>query len=137
MATSDALALLDRLYDTFRSGDAALWEESIADDAVLVGTDPSEFWTDAAEAKVALRAQLTEMKDAGVTFRPGEPISRTIGDDAVLVIDRPIIALSNGGEQQLRLSVLFTGPADSLRIQHFHLSVPATNEDVLDTTLTT
>lgn len=137
MATSDALALLDRLYDSFGSGDAALWEASIADDAVVIGTDPNEYWTDASEAKTAIRAQLAEMSGAGISLRPGEPIARNIGDEAILVVDRPTIGLSGGGELQVRLSAVFIGAADSLRLLHFHLSVPASNEDVLDTTLTT
>lgn len=137
MPTSDALALLDRLYKSFGTGDASSWSDAIADDAVLVGTDPNEFWTDATAARAALKAQLGEMKDAGISFQPGHQEVRELGGDIVLVVDQPTITLPDGGSQQVRLTALIDGQGDGVQLKHFHLSVPVKNEDVLDTTLTT
>jgi len=135
--TTDVSTVIDRLYNSFETGDAAAWEELLADDAVVIGTDPNEFWDDMGSAMTALRAQLNEMKDAGMKLEPGNRLTRNVGSGVTLFVDRPTLKLGDGGTVPLRLSIVIADVGSALTIKHIHLSVPAANEDVLDTALTT
>jgi len=54
-ATDDMRELLDRMYDSFASGDPTVWTDNVADDVLGIGTDADEWWEGRSLiAKVAL-----------------------------------------------------------------------------------
>jgi ketosteroid isomerase-like protein len=128
--------LLPKLYDTFRTGDAAAWTEHLADDVLGFGTDPAEFWTGAGKVAEVVAAQARELHAGGMRMTPGDPRITAHGDTA-WAVDRPALHLADGGEVPARLTLVATLDGGELRIRHFHFSVGVRNEDALGQELPT
>ncbi len=127
-----------RLYQAFEQGDAdlALVLTSQEQGVLNIGTDPDEWWSDYATFERVARAQLREMRDAGVRFQPGDPQcyqEGTVGWCA----DRARIMLPDGTEQAMRLTVVFHQEGDEWKLVQSHSSFGVRNEASLGTDLTT
>jgi ketosteroid isomerase-like protein len=135
MTASDVRDLLDGMYASFHTGETAAWTDHMAEDVVAIGTDPGEWWDSRTALGPAMTAQLREMSAAGIRFTEGAAHVVDHGD-FVWVADRPTIHLGDGTEVATRFTVIASRRDDQLQIEHFHLSVGASNEDVLDQELT-
>jgi hypothetical protein len=133
---TDASGLLNDLYDSFSTGDAAVWTKGLADDVIGIGTDPDEFWEGAAAVAKVGAEQVQQMSAAGLKVQPGK--ARTFSDgDTSWVIDTPTLQLPDGGTLPMRMTLIASRQNGELRIRHFHLSAAVSNEDALGQELPT
>jgi ketosteroid isomerase-like protein len=135
---ADALrTLLPALYASFGSGDATAWTAHLADDVVVIGTDPDEWWEGQDLVARMAATQLQEMSAAGVQMTAGTP--RIVGHgDVAWAVDSPTLQLPDGTATPLRVTLIATlDPDGALRIRHGHYSVGAVNEEVFGQQLTT
>ena len=135
-ASDDMRALLGGLYDAFGNGDASAFLNSLAEDAVGIGTDEAEFWVGGAVIGPIVRQQVTEMSGAGIRVTPGEPMIGESGD-AVWAVDRPTLHLPDGSSSTLRATLLATRDGDRIVVRQMHVSVGAPNAEVVQRELTT
>jgi hypothetical protein len=134
--TDDMRELLDRMYDSFASGDAIVWTESVADDAIGIGTDVDEWWEGREVIGHIAGTQVQEMSRAGVRLAAGDPRIFQHGD-AVWSVDQPMLHLGDGTATPLRVTAVAVSQAGRLKLKHFHYSAPSVNEEVFQQELTT
>jgi ketosteroid isomerase-like protein len=130
VATADVQELLEGIYGSFGSGDASAWIDHLGDEVVGIGTDPDEWW-DSPEVVARVAAeQVRIMSEAGITVTGGDARVSEDGN-VVWVADRPVIHGGGGSHTAARLTLVAVRHGGHLRIAQFHLSVGATNEDVV------
>ncbi len=127
-----------RYYQALQQGDAALATGLTSrEDGVLgIGTDPNEWWSDYPTLERIFTTQLREMREAGVTFQPGEAQcyqEGTVGWCA----DRPRLSLPDGTEVPARLTAVFHREAGDWKMVQFHTSIGVSNAEAIGTDLTT
>jgi hypothetical protein len=127
--------LLTNFYASFSSGLPTGWEDSLADDVVVIGTDQAEWLQGKDQVVPVLQAQMTEMSEAGMRVEAGE---RRIGaaGGAVWVADAPTMWLADDTALTMRLTAVATTDGERLQVKQLHVSVGVPNEDVLRQTLT-
>jgi ketosteroid isomerase-like protein len=128
-------ALLDEFYGAVEAGDASSFDEALAADVIMVGTDEAEWWEGPGEALRAMRAQFAEMSDAGVRFTGGHYQIVAQGD-VVWAVDRPTVHLADGTATPLRMTAVATAEGDHLVVRHMHLSAAAPNQEIVKQELT-
>ena len=133
-ATDDMRELLDRMYDSFASGDPTVWTDNVADDVLGIGTD--EWWEGRSMIANVVTAQVEEMSSEGVWLTSGQPHIVACGD-VVWSVDRPVLHLGNGTETPLRVTAIAVSAHGSLQLKHFHYSVGSGNAEVFQQELTT
>lgn len=129
-------AFLNELYASFASGDPTVWIDSLAADAVLIGTDPAEWWQGKDGLTDVVVAQLGEMNSAGMRLVGGPNPHIVAHNGGGWIADRPVLHLKDGTEVPLRLTLLASVQDGALLIQHMHLSVGVANEEMLQQELT-
>ena len=136
MSLADEMsALLAAFYGSLESGDSSALEESFAPDLLIIGTDEAEWWRGKDEAQRVVRAQINEMKSAGVRFTAGEP-NIVVKGDVVWAADRPTVQLGDGTTTQMRLTAVAVREGNGLMLYQLHASVGAPNEEVIKQELT-
>ena len=133
-ATDDMRELLDRMYDSFASGDPTVWTDNVADDVLGIGTD--EWWEGRSMIANVVTAQVEEMSSEGVRLTSGQPHIVACGD-VVWSVDRPVLHLGDGTETPLRVTAIAVSAHGSLQLKHFHYSVGSGNAEVFQQELTT
>ena len=133
-ATDDMRELLDRMYDSFASGDPTVWTDNVADDVLGIGAD--EWWEGRSMIANVVTAQVEEMSSEGVWLTSGQPHIVACGD-VVWSVDRPVLHLGNGTETPLRVTAIAVSAHGSLQLKHFHYSVGSGNAEVFQQELTT
>jgi ketosteroid isomerase-like protein len=128
-------ALLASFYSSLESGDSSALEASFAPDILVVGTDEAEWWRGKDEAQRVVRAQMDEMKSAGVRFTGGHADIVERGD-VVWAADRPTVELADGTTSQMRLTAVAVREGDALVLHQMHASMGAPNEEVVGRELT-
>ena len=128
--------LVNQLYSSFSSDEADAWVSRTADDVIVIGTDPDEWWEGRDRVTNMVTAQLREMSDAGVRLVADDPRIYEQGD-VVWSIDRPVLHLRDGTKVPMRLTVIAIVEAEELRVKHCHYSVGAVNEETFGQELTT
>jgi len=137
MSITDRLReLLEGMYDGFGSGDASVWIDHLAEDAIGIGSDPDEYWRGREVLARVIAEQVKQMSGEGIKVRPGNPTFHAEGDTA-WAVDRPSIELPTGDVLPVRLTVVVTSRDDALKIRHFHMSAGTTNEESIGMQLTT
>ena len=119
---SEELAGLVRgLYTAMGSGDADAVEAfySLSGQAVFLGTDRAEFWTDSARHNQDVRPY---WERAGNLLTPGELLAFECGEVG-WTVDRPTIELATGERFETRLTFVFHREDGAWRIVHAHTSV--------------
>ena len=119
---SDELAgLVRELYTAMGSGDADAVEVfySLRPEAVFLGTDEAEFWTDSVRHNQEVRPY---WERAGNVVTPGELLAYECGDVG-WTVDRPTIELASGERFPTRLTFVFHREEGAWRIVHAHTSV--------------
>jgi hypothetical protein len=134
-AATDMAELLGALYATLSTGDASAWEESLASDVLVIGTDDAEWWQGKDAALRVIDAQVTELHEAGARYIGGKAEIGSAGD-TVWAADRPTLRLADGTAVPLRVTAVATREGDSLVIRQAHVSVGAPNEEILQQSLT-
>jgi hypothetical protein len=135
-ATSDMRTFLNELYASFTRGETAVWEDGLASDALIIGTDETEWWQGTREYVPVLRAQVAEMHGAGIAMTGGHAPVVGASGDAVWAADRPTMRLGDGTEMQMRLTIVARYDGDHLLINHMHLSCGTPNEESVKQVLT-
>jgi hypothetical protein len=137
MATAQEMReSLDRLYDSFGSGDPTVCTASAADDVIGIGSDPDECWEGRSQVVRVVAAQVEKMSTSGVYLQAGDLRIFAHGN-VVWSVDRPVLHLGDGSEVPMRVTVIAVSEAGILRLKHFHYSVGAPNEDVFQQVLVT
>lgn len=137
MATADDMrAFVDQLYDTFASGDPAVWTSRTADDVIGIGSDPGEWWEGRNAITSIVTAQVRETSEAGMRLVADDPRIYEHGE-VVWSVDRPVLHLGDGAEIPMRVTLIAVVEEGTLRLKHFHYSVGAVNETVFRQELTT
>jgi adenylate cyclase len=119
---SEELAGLVRgLYAAMGSGDADAVEAfySLSGQAVFLGTDRAEFWTDSARHNQDVRPY---WERAGNLLTPGELLAFECAEVG-WTVDRPTIELATGERFETRLTFVFHREDGAWRIVHAHTSV--------------
>jgi hypothetical protein len=127
--------LLANFYAAFSSGLPTGWEDSVADDVLVIGTDEAEWLQGKERVVPVLAAQMAEMSEAGIRVDGNDPQVGVAGS-TVWVADQPTLRLADGEPLTMRLTLVATQEDDHLVIRQLHVSVGAPNEDVLNQTLT-
>ncbi len=127
-----------RFYQAFERGDANLALELMSrEEGVLsIGTDPDEWWNDAATLERVYTAQLREMHDAGIRLQPGDPQCYAEGNVGWCA-DRARFILPDGTEQMVRLTGVFHREGGEWKMVQSHASIGVRNQETIGTDLTT
>jgi hypothetical protein len=128
--------LLTELYAAFGSGNPSAWVDHLTDDVLGVGTDPDEWWEGRDTVVRVGTAQVEQLANAGMQVLGGTP--RIFDHGSMLVaVDRPTLHSPDGQTIPSRFTVVAVNDGNGLRIQHFHLSIGAENEEALGQELPT
>ena len=127
-----------RFYQAFERGNAtlALTLKSREEGMLAIGTDPDEWWSDSATMERVYATQLNEMREAGITLRPGDPQCYQEGSVGWCA-DRAAIVLPDGTQQPIRLTGVFHQEGGDWKMVQSHSSLGVPNEQALGTDLTT
>jgi hypothetical protein len=132
--STELAALLQSIYTAVSNGDADTLSQSLTarDGLLFIGTDPNEWYDDAADVKTMLTAQAS----AGVTVRGGDIVAYEEGTVG-WVADRGAFILPDGGESPFRITAVFHRENGHWKLVQEHASVAASNEQVIGTSLDT
>jgi ketosteroid isomerase-like protein len=127
-----------RVYDAFGRADPEAYERMLSHDkdSLHIGTDQKEWWDGFEVVSRAVRAQLGEIKAAGVSLVPGEQRVHAEGSVA-WVVDRPSFRLPDGTEEPLRFTAVFHREDGEWKMIHSHISLGVPNETAIGRELTT
>ena len=120
---------------SLETGDATVWADALAEDALVIGTDEVEWWQGRSAAMSLIREQVRELHEAGVRYSGSDPQVVEAGD-VLWVADRPDVVLPDGTAMPARVTAVVTRDGDAVLIRQMHVSVGAPNEDVLQQELT-
>jgi ketosteroid isomerase-like protein len=70
---------VNELYDALQSGDIDTFASRLTDDAVVIGTDPDEWWQGRQAIAQAFGAQ-SEAMEGGFNVEPGDIVGYALGD---------------------------------------------------------
>jgi ketosteroid isomerase-like protein len=137
-ATDEVRALTLRFYEMFSSGDARAANELISAEGgtLVIGTDPSEWWSDRGEIVNTLSAQAKEISESGIRIEPGEIVARA-EDGIAWVADRPKFVMPDGSAVEARVTGVFRREGGSWKIAQWHASLGVQNEEAIGQDLTT
>ena len=133
-ASPELQDLTKRLAEAVGAGDATFLERHTSRQAgvAFLGTDPDEWWTDAAGLARALAAQ----QGAGIAVLPGEPLAYREGDVG-WAVDRGLRFRVGNREIPWRLSVVYHREDGEWKMVHFHSSFGVPNAEAVGVELPT
>lgn len=132
---AEARRLLSDLYAAFGTGSSSGWQDNLADDVVVIGTDEAEWLMGRERVIPVLQAQMAEMRDGRVQLEMGEPQIGVLGR-AVWAADQPTMRMPDDYVLTMRMTLVATEEDGRLCIHQLHVSVGVPNEEVVDQTLT-
>jgi len=132
---AEAKRLLGDLYAAFGTGSSSGWQDNLAEDVVVIGTDEAEWLTGREQVIPVLQAQMLEMRGAGARLEMGEPRIGVAGA-TVWAADQPTMRVDGASAVTMRMTFVATEQDGRLCIHQLHASVGVPNEDVVDQTLT-
>lgn len=126
-----------RLYAAIASGDVAALDRffSDQDEALLIGTDPDEWWTGHATIVRAFRTQMEEM-GGGFPLVAGQPQAYADGNVGWVADRDARFQMPDGTEVPFRLTLVLHREAGTWRIVQQHVSFGLRNEEALGKALT-
>jgi hypothetical protein len=129
-------ALMQRVYEAFERGDGAYLEGLVARDAdaLMVGTDPREWWAGRETIVRVFRAQLAEV-GGRVRVEPGEQEAPAAGPVGWIAA-RAVFRLPAGAALPLRITAVFRRERGAWRIVQWHASVGVPNAEAIGQALT-
>jgi ketosteroid isomerase-like protein len=132
VADTELEQAVERFYRDLVLDHADWAPETVAetDAALVIGTDPAEWWEGHAEICAAWAE--SRMKHGGTELRPTRLSIRRYGDIG-LVTDEPAFSVEAAGAQgRFRLTLVFLQMANGgWRLLHLHASAPVDNEALL------
>jgi ketosteroid isomerase-like protein len=130
-----ARELLANFYAAFSTGLRTGWEDSMAEDVIVIGTDDAEWLQGRDRVAPVLQAQMAEMSEAGMHVDADDPQVGVAGS-TVWVADQPTLRMADGAPVSMRLTFVATEVDGRLVVKQLHVSVGVPNEEVLNQTLT-
>jgi ketosteroid isomerase-like protein len=126
--SSELKDLMLRFYEAVSTGDLAFMNRMLSSqhEVLLVGTDPSEWWTDPATVTQTLKAQA----QAGIKAVPGELLAYREGTVG-WVADRAKFVLPDGTEAPFRWTGVFHQEGGEWKLIQGHASVGVPNQEAL------
>jgi len=133
--SSELKALLLNFYEACTNGDTSFIKEitSRRDGALMIGTDPDEWWADYDTIIRVNEAQMQEM--GGIPIEAGEPEAYTEGTVG-WVADQAKFKLPDGTEIPLRLTGVFLKESGDWKVVQMHASIGVPNEEAFGQDLT-
>ena len=127
-----------RYYDAFASGDYTIYERMLSqtDGLLGIGTDPNEWWDSHATLVRISKAQIQELKGAGVSFIPGDLQCYREGSVGWSA-DRPTLRLPDGTNLPLRMTTVFHQENGEWKMVQFHTSIGVPNSEAVGAELPT
>jgi class 3 adenylate cyclase len=128
-------SLLLRLYATWEALDFDALREMVSaqSHALVVGTDPTEWWS----GSNGLEMWLMQVQELGpVTIRSAGPVAYCCGTVG-WIADRPVLTLQNGVTVHPRITAVAVIERGHWRFAQWHTSFGQTNEQSLGFSLTT
>ena len=125
-----------RFYTALSSRDLAFVKQHFSqqEGALVIGTDPQEWWAGHATIARIFEIQMQEMGQ--FTLEPGAPQAYS-ADSAGWAADRPTFRFADGTTFPIRLTLVFQKEGDAWTIVQMHASSGISNQDALGKTLTT
>jgi ketosteroid isomerase-like protein len=130
-----ARELLTNFYAAFSTGLPTGWEDSMAEDVIVIGTDDAEWLQGRDRIAPVLQAQMAEMSEAGMHVDADDPQVGVAGS-TVWVADQPTLRMADGAPVSMRLTFVATEEDGRLVVKQLHVSVGVPNEEVFSQTLT-
>ena len=130
-----ARELLTNFYAAFSTGLPTGWEDSMAEDVIVIGTDDAEWLQGRDRVAPVLQAQMAEMSAAGMRVDADDPQVGVAGS-TVWVADQPTLRMADGAPVSMRLTFVATEEDGRLVVKQLHVSVGVPNEEVFNQTLT-
>lgn len=129
--------ILSRFYQALETGDGPGILEFMSREqgALSIGTDPAEWWDDAAALERVYSSQPAEMRDAGVHIEAGE-IQCYRDGNVGWCADQPRFS-AVGREQRMRITAVFHKEGAGWKVVQSHASFGVKHTDALGTDLTT
>jgi hypothetical protein len=126
--SDEVVDLMLRYYDSMRRGDADDLESALAEDVVLVGSDPHEWWSGRDEIVLTYRRQF-ESVGGGFPINAGAEPSGHAHGDVGWFADRPTISLP-WVTVPFRLTAVTVRSGTEWKIAQMHFSVAVPNDQV-------
>jgi hypothetical protein len=125
--SQELLHALQALYIAMSSGNHHFVESfySLQDGGVFLGTDESEYWTDASRHNADVRSFFDGSEGRSAWATGPEPVARCEGSVG-WTVDRPTIRLPSGERIQARVTLIWHREGDAWRIVHSHASIGMT-----------
>ena len=120
-----------RLLEAYNTGDENFMERFTAPDVLVIGTDPEEWWDNSSIFLEAVRVQLKEFRDAGLTATPGKPQAYVDGRIG-WIADRPQFALPDGTAFESRVTAVVRWQEGQWKFVQQHFSLGVQNPDVTE-----
>jgi ketosteroid isomerase-like protein len=130
-----ARELLTNFYAAFSTGLPTGWEDSMAEDVIVIGTDDAEWLQGRDRVAPVLQAQMAEMSTAGMRVDADDPQVGFAGS-TVWVADQPTLRMADGAPVSMRLTFVATEVDARLVVKQLHVSIGVPNEEVFNQTLT-
>jgi ribulose-5-phosphate 4-epimerase/fuculose-1-phosphate aldolase len=130
--------ILQHFYQGFASGDPSAFERLMSrhEGILAIGTDPNEWWDNLETLTRVTRAQLQEMRAAGMSIVPGDAQCYREGSVG-WIADRPSFRLADGSEISTRVTMVLHQEDGEWKAVQFHTSIGVPNQDVAGVDLTT
>lgn len=128
--------LTRRLYDAMERGDGSVVAGLISNSeaALMIGTDPNEYWTDYETITRVWSKQLEEL--SGVKVEDADPHAYSSGDIAWMS-DRPTFRTPDDVRAPFRITGVFRREDGAWKLVQGHASIGVENEEAIGTELTT
>lgn len=126
--SSELIKPLLSFYEAYTKGDIPFILDlfSRADGALVIGTDPGEWWAGCSTIRRVVKAQMEEA--GGVAFVPSDPQAYCEGTVG-WVADRATFKLPDGTERPVRITAVLHRENDEWKIVQFHGSFGIPNEE--------
>jgi ketosteroid isomerase-like protein len=130
--SSELAAVLQSIYTAISDGDSDALTGCISarEGLVFIGTDPDEWFQDAATIKQMLKAQA----GAGVKVRAGSIVAYEEGTVG-WVADRGAFVMADGTEVPFRITAVFHRENGGWLLVQEHASIAVSNEEALGVAL--
>ena len=128
-------SFLLRLYSVLEAQEVGALREmfSTGAHALVIGTDPNEWWT----GSDGLDVWIVQIREAGgFRFEASRPTAYCCGNVG-WVADEPLITIGNGVERRVRVTAVLVIERGHWRIAQWHVSIAQTNEESFGMAFTT
>jgi len=129
-------SFIERFYQQIAEADGSVLDSVLSHDdgALMIGTDPNEWWSGFETIRRVWGAQLAEMQ--GFKIVSGSLVASAEGDVGWFA-DTPKLILPDGGEAPFRITGVVRRENGDWKLVQGHASFGVPNEEVVKQELTT